>query len=218
MNLLTVNQIKTLPADGYVIIDIRPSAVFVNGFIPNSIHLPYTENFIENAGLLLEPENKLILITETGMEGTIAKALHNTGFATVTGIVEGGYEAWQANEANKDIIIEIDAEEFELDFNYDEFYLIDVRPEEEYAQEHFEYAENLPLSEIEEAIPDLSIDLTYYIYGNTFEDAALAASLFKRAGFNKLRVVNQGYQALKATAIPVVKKKKTKTDNNFSDN
>ncbi len=218
MNLLSIEETKTIIADGAWVIDSRPSAVFVQGLVPRSIHIPNTDNFLEYAELVLEPEMKLVLLTEPGQETAISRNLLKTGFANVTGIVDGGYDEWIKAEGTKDLIIDITPEEFELDFNFDEFYLIDLRTEDQYEEEHFEYAENLPLSDLEEAIPDLNPDVTYYLYGSTFEDAAFAASLFKRGGFHKLRAVNEGYEALKSTNIPVIKKKKTKTDPNFSAN
>ena len=218
MNLLSIEETKTIIADGAWVIDSRPSAVFVQGLVPRSIHIPNTDNFLEYAELVLEPEMKLVLLTEPGQETAISRNLLKTGFANVTGIVDGGYDEWIKAEGTKDLIIDITPEEFELDFNFDEFYLIDLRTEDQYEEEHFEYAENLPLSDLEEAIPDLNPDVTYYLYGSTFEDAAFAASLFKRGGFHKLRAVNEGYEALKSTNIPVIKKKKTKSDPNFSAN
>ena len=218
MNLLSIEETKTIIADGAWVIDSRPSAVFVQGLVPRSIHIPNTDTFLEYAELVLEPEMKLVLLTEPGQETAISRNLLKTGFANVTGIVDGGYDEWIKAEGTKDLIIDITPEEFELDFNFDEFYLIDLRTEDQYEEEHFEYAENLPLSDLEEAIPDLNPDVTYYLYGSTFEDAAFAASLFKRGGFHKLRAVNEGYEALKSTNIPVIKKKKTKTDPNFSAN
>ena len=218
MNLLSIEETKTIIADGAWVIDSRPSAVFVQGLVPRSIHIPNTDNFLEYAELVLEPEMKIVLLTEPGQETAISRNLLKTGFANVVGILDGGYDEWIKAEGTKDLIIDITPEEFELDFNFDEFYLIDLRTEDQYEEEHFEYAENLPLSELEEAIPDLNPDVTYYLYGNTFEDAAFAASLFKRGGFHKLRAMNEGYDALKSTNIPVIKKKKTKTDPNFSAN
>jgi len=218
MNLLSIEETKTIIADGAWVIDSRPSAVFVLGLVPRSIHIPNTDNFLEYAELVLEPEMKIVLLTEPGQETAISRNLLKTGFANVVGILDGGYDEWIKAEGTKDLIIDITPEEFELDFNFDEFYLIDLRTEDQYEEEHFEYAENLPLSELEEAIPDLNPDVTYYLYGNTFEDAAFAASLFKRGGFHKLRAMNEGYDALKSTNIPVIKKKKTKTDPNFSAN
>ena len=218
MNLLSIEEAKTKIADGAWVIDSRPSAIFVQGLIPQSYHIPNSNNFIEYAELLLEPDMRLILIAEPGQETVISRNLLKTGFANLAGVIDGGFEAWVAAGGKVDLIIDITAEEFELDFTFDEFYLIDLRAEDQYEEEHFEYAENLPLSELEEAIPDLNPDVTYYLYGNTFEDAAYAAALFKRGGFHKLRAVNEGYEALKNTKIPVIKKKKSKTDPNFSAN
>lgn len=218
MNLISIDHTRALIAEGVWVLDSRPSAFFVQGMIPQSVHIPNTNNFLEYAELLLEPELKLVLLTEPGQETAVSRNLIKTGFATVVGIIDGGYDAWIAAGGKNDLIIDISADEFELDFNFDEFYLIDLRTEDQYEEEHLEYAENLPLADLEETIPDLNPDLIYYLYGNTFEDAAFAAALFKRAGFHKLRVVNEGYEAIKATKIPVVKKKKTKTDPNFSAN
>jgi rhodanese-related sulfurtransferase len=218
MNLISIEELKQQTADGARVIDTRPSAVFIEGLIPRSFHLPHSENFLEYAELLLEPDMKLVLLTEVGKETVISRDLLKTGFANVTGIIEGGYEAWVNAGGKIDLIIDVTAEEFELDFKFDEFYLIDLRTEDQYEEEHFEYAENLPLADLEEAIPDLNPDVTYYLYGNSFEDATFAAALFKRGGFHKLRVVNEGYEALKNTGIPVTKKKKPKSDPNFSAN
>lgn len=219
MNLLSIDETKSLIADGAWVIDSRSSAVFVQGLIPHSVHIPNTANFIEYAETVVEPEIKLILLADPGQEAVVSRNLLKTGFANLAGIIDGGYDAWLAATGDKkDIIIDITLEEFELDFNYDEFYLIDLRTEDQYEEEHLEYAENLPLADVEDAVPDLNPDLTYYLYGNSFEDAAFAASLFKRGGFHKLRVVNEGYEAIKGTAIPVIKKKKTNSDSNFSAN
>jgi hydroxyacylglutathione hydrolase len=218
MNLLSIDQAKSLIADGARVIDSRPSAIFVQGLIPQSIYIPNTDGFLEYTELILEPDMKLVLLAESGHETAVSRNLLRAGFANLAGILDGGYEAWAGAGGARDLIIDITPEEFELDFNFDEFYLIDLRTEDQYEEEHLEYAENLPLSELEEAIPDLNPDVTYYLYGNTFEDAAFAASLFKRGGFHKLRAVNEGYEALKKTNIPVIKKKKNKPDPNFSAN
>ena len=218
MDLLSIDDVKKLMADGAVVIDTRPSAFFVQGYIPGSLHIPASGQFKELASLLLEPEIKVLLLAEAGKETAIARELIKTGFVSLAGTIDGGYEAWIAAGGAIDLIIDITAEEFEIDFNFDEFYLIDLREDEPYAEEHFEHAENIPLEDIEELISDLSVDGTYYLYGASFEEAAVAGSIFRRNGFHKLRVVNEGYAALKETRIPVEKKKKPKADINFSDN
>jgi hydroxyacylglutathione hydrolase len=218
MDLLSIAETKSLLADGAWLIDARPSAIFIQGFIPGSVHIPYGDNFTAYLELLLEPGIKAILLAESGQENNIARHAIKTGFVNLAGAIDGGYEAWVAAGGKKDIIIDIGLEEFELDFNYDEFYLIDLRTEDQYDKGHLEHAESLPLSDIADYIADLQADNMYYLYGHSFEDAAFAASLFRRSGFYKLRIVNQGYEAFKDTKIPVVKKKNPKTDPNFSAN
>jgi rhodanese-related sulfurtransferase len=218
MDLLSIEKTRSLIAEGAWIIDARPSAIFVQGMIPRSVHVPHTADFARYLELLIEPDIPLVLVAEPDQQNAIAKDLIRTGFANLIGIVDGGYDAWLAAGGQSDLIIDINAEEFELDFEYDEFYLIDLRADDQYEESHLEYAESLPLEGVEEAIPDLSPDMMYYFYGESFEDAAFAAALFKRDGFHKLRVVSEGYEALKKTKIPQAKKKKKNSDQNFSAN
>jgi hydroxyacylglutathione hydrolase len=218
MNPIALKDAAVMLDGGTIIIDTRPSAIFVQGFIPGSFHIPLSEHFKEYAELTLDPEFSALIIAENGQEEKACRDLIKTGVVTVAGYIDGGYEAWLAADNTPDLIIDIDAEEFGIDYKFDEFYLIDTRTDEDYEAEHIEHAENIPLSEIEETIPALNAADSYYIYAASIEDAAFAASLFRRADFFKIRVVTVGYSELKDTEIPVAKKKKEKKDSQFSDN
>lgn len=218
MNQLSIQEVKEKINQGAIVIDTRPSERFALGFIPHSIHIPMSANYAEYVELYVEPEFEVVLIAEEGKEMLAYKNMTKTGLVNVAGVLTGGYEAWAAEGATPDLIIDISVDEFEMDYQFDEFYLLDTRGEDDYETEHLEYAETIPLSDIEDALPDLNPNLLYYIYGTSYEDAMFAASLFKQHDFHKLRVVNQGYEAIKATKIPVVKKKKQKADRDFSDN
>lgn len=218
MNPLTIKETAILSDGGAIIIDTRPSAIFVQGFIPGSIHIPLSDHFKVYAELVLDPEYNAVVIAEKDREEKACRDLIKTGVVTVAGYLDGGYEAWLTAGGTPDLIIDIDTEEFGIDYKFDEFYLIDIRPDEEYEAEHIEYAENIPLTEIEESIPALNAGSSYYIYGSSIEDAAFAASVFRRNDFYKLRVVTVGYEELKGGDLPVVKKKKPKNDSKFSDN
>ncbi|MCW3125750.1 MAG: fold metallo-hydrolase [Bacteroidetes bacterium] len=218
MNQLTIAEASVLLDDGTLVIDTRPSSLFLQGFIPGAIHIPLSDRFKEYAELTLDPEYSAIIVAEKGQEEKACRDLAKTGVVTIAGYLDGGYDAWLAAGGASDLIIDIDAEEFGIDYKFDEFYLIDTRSDDEYESEHIEYAENIPLSEIEETAPSLNAADSYYIYGSSIEDAAFAASLFRRSDFFKIRVVTVGYDDLKATEIPIVKKKKAKNDSKFSDN
>ena len=218
MDILSIDEVESFLADGAIIIDTRPSDSFVQGFIPRSINVPVTDSFKEQLSLFLEPDIKVMLLTEPDQEANITRQVAKTGFVNLVGIVGGGYAQWFASGRKTDLIIDIPKDEFEIDFNFDEFYLIDLREEDDYAAEHIEYSESIPISELEEVLSDLNSDGTYYLYADTFENSVLAASLFKRNGFHKLRVVNEGYEAIKQTNVPIAKKKNPKKDINFSAN
>ncbi len=219
MKPLSTQEAASLIEGGALVIDTRPSAVFMSGFVPGSLHIPISDQLSAYAELTLDPEYTAILIAEAGQEEAASRSFIKTGVVSVAGYIDGGYEAWTAAGGAADIIIDIDAEEFAIDYKFDEFYLIDTRPDEDYEAEHIEYAESIPLSDIEENTPALSTAASYYIYGKTIADAAFAASLFRRAEFQKVRVISASYEDLKANPdITILKKKKTKQDSKFSDN
>jgi rhodanese-related sulfurtransferase len=218
MNQISIKEASALMDGGAIVVDTRPSGLFVLGFIPGSIHIPLAEHFKEYVELILDPEYEVVVLAEEGQEERACRDLAKTGVVTVAGYIAGGYDAWTALDGQPDLIIDIDMEEFGIDYKFDEFYLIDTRSDDEYEAEHIEYAESIPLSDIEENIPALDASLSYYIYGSSFEDAAFAAALFKRNDFHKLRVIHVSYEDLKVGEVPIVKKKKDKNESKFSDN
>lgn len=219
MKPLSTQEAATLIDGGAIIIDTRPSVAFLTGFVPGSLHIPLTSQLSTYAELTLDPEYTAVLIAEAGQEENASRSFIKTGVVSVAGYIEGGYDAWIAGGGATDILIDVDAEEFGIDYKFDEFYLIDTRSDEAYEAEHIEYAESIPLGDIEENTPALNAGDSYYIYGETVADAAFAASIFRRADFQKLRVITAGYDELKGNPdITIIKKKKTKGDSKFSDN
>ncbi|MBS1624375.1 MAG: rhodanese-like domain-containing protein [Bacteroidetes bacterium] len=219
MKPLSTSEAASLIDEGAIVIDTRPSAIFMSGFVPGSLSIPLSDRLSTYAELTLDPEYTVIIIAESGQEEQACRSFIKTGVVSVAGYIDGGYEAWLAAGGMVDVIIDIDAEEFAIDYKFDEFYLIDTRSDEQYEAEHVEYAESIPLSDIEENTSALNTSDNYYIYGATTEDAAFAASLFRRADFQKIRVISAGYDELKENSeITIIKKKKAKPDSNFSDN
>lgn len=218
MNILDVNEFKELHNRGHVVIDTRNPETYCDGFIKNSLSVLFNENFITAYHELAEDEQKVLFIANESEIPTIAKTLKNAGIANVSGFLNKGFETWQASGEQIDMIISIEADEFAIDYQYDEFFLIDARTKEEYEEEHVEDSENLMLNDIEQMLVDLEESNLYYVYANTFAEALTAASLFKRNGFERVRVVAASYKELKQTKIPFKKKKKENSSSGFSNN
>ena len=117
------------------------------------------------------------------------------------------------------MLITIDAEEFKIDFQYDEFFLIDVRSKEDFAKDHAEDAENIVLNDLEQILIEFEAGDSYYVYANTITEAVTAGSIFKKIGFNRVRAVAADYESIKKSGIPLFEqKKKDKSASKFSDN
>ena len=201
-----------------MVIDARPSEIFCDGFVDESLSVPFNENFVAALQELVEDGQRVLIVADEKEIVPVAKALNYSGSAEVAGVLAGGFETWSANEKKIDMLITIDIDEFIIDYNFDEFFLIDVRTAEEFEQEHVEDSQNIALNDLEQLLIDLETSDNYYLYANTFSEAVTAGSIFKRNGFERVRVVMADYEALKKSKLPFFKKKKEKPDSKFSNN
>ena len=219
MNAIEYNQFKELIAQGHLVVDTRKSEIFCNSFIRGSVSIPFDENFIDSFDELTEPDQKILLITEEQHNVPLTKAIKAAGIENVEGFLAGGFDTWQKAENKIDMLIGIDTDEFAIDYQYDEFFLVDVRGKEDFAKDHAEDAENIALNDLEQILIEFETGDSYYVYANTIAEAVTAGSIFKKIGFNRVRVVMADYETIKNSGIPLfVLKKKDNASSKFSDN
>lgn len=181
----------------YVGIDIRPTHEFMNGFIPETLHLPISkiiqqkEAVIQNKKIIIIAENNL---TEQQISDIAALDLPQAVFA-----LEGGISAWEEADEPLDVIIDIEVDEFILDYKFDDnILLLDARKEDAYAQGHIAKAHSFPVAHLGDIIytSDLDLDKNIYVYCGGGSSAVLVASFFKRQGIHNVYVLSSGYNAL----------------------
>jgi len=206
---LDIKEFKTRVNEGHSIIDTRSSETFAEGFMPGSISIPFNTNFMEWLQELTDDDQRLVLVADESEVAAIDNIIRLSGLSTIDGYLKGGWIAWRDVEKKFDLLITIDADEFEIDYQFDEFYLVDVRSKEGFENEHAEDAENVTLSDLEYIISEFDEDLSYYIYGETAAEAITAGSIVRKLGFERIRVVAADYATIKASKVPFVKKKKT---------
>lgn len=211
MNFIELNRFTELQQNGCLIIDTRPAELFCEGHIVDALSVPFSDTFVTSITELTEQDQKIMLVAEETEIAAIEKRLKESGIDTIEGFLQGGFEAWKNNGHKMDMLIAIDADEFAMDYHYDEFYLVDVRTKEEFTKEHAEDAENIELSDLDQIILELDNTESYYVYAQTSNEAVTAGSIFKRAGFNRIRVVAASYSEIKSSGVPVfVQKTKDK--------
>lgn len=206
---LNVDTFKQLVEDGAWILDTRPSTVFTESFIPESISIGLDGRFAEWAGGLLPFGQKLVLVTEPGKEQESITRLARIGYDTVAGYLDGGVEAWKNSGEPLDLIIDIDVDEFAMDLPNDRrLEILDVRKEGEFSEGHVKGATNMPLNTFSDILNIASVDSerNLYVHCAGGYRSVIAASLLKRQGFHNLRNVLGGYAKIKEVpGIPLVK-------------
>jgi hydroxyacylglutathione hydrolase len=206
---LTVAQFKEkVKGDDVWILDTRHSATFTQGFVPGSISIGLNDRYAEWAGTLIPANQPLVLVTELGKEKESVTRLARVGIENVQGYLEGGYEAWIAAGEQLDLIIDIEPDEFAMDFPHDNLIeVIDVRKPAEFEAGHVKGARNIPLNTLTDPLAVAMIDDTHNLYVHCAGGyrSVIATSLLKREGYHNLRNVLGGYGKIKQEkGIPLV--------------
>lgn len=197
---LSVSVFQEKVKDGFVILDTRPSTVFTEGFVPESISIGLDGRFAEWAGSILPFDKKLVLVTEPGKEEETVIRLSRVGIDNVEGYLEGGFEAWQQAGQKIDLIIDVEPDELAMDIPFDnKLQVIDVRKPAEFDAGHVKGAENIPLSELINPLHMAQIDddANLYVHCAGGYRSVIACSLMKREGFHNLRNVLGGFGKMK---------------------
>ena len=214
MQPLTVEAFKQKAADGAWILDTRPSSLFTQGFVPESISIGLDGRYAEWAGTLLPYNQPLILVTEQGKEKESITRLARVGIDNVQGYLEGGYEAWRNAGETIDLIIDIEPDEFAMDIPHDNLLeIIDVRKSSEFDIAHVKGAINVPLDTLMDPAHVAMIDDSNNLYVHCAGGyrSVIAASILKRHGYHNLRNILGGFAKMKTEKkIPMVLPDKVK--------
>ncbi|HEX2536053.1 MAG TPA: rhodanese-like domain-containing protein, partial [Chitinophagaceae bacterium] len=186
--------------ESVVLVDTRPAATFVNGFVPGSVFVGLEGRFAEWAGSLLPFDQPLVLVTESGRERETIIRLARVGFQQIRGYLEGGFAAWRAAGEDIDMVIEVEADELAMDLPFDpNIVVLDVRRPAEFAEGHVKDAVNLPLTEMTDAgnLAILEENHNIYVHCAGGYRSVIAASLLKRQGIHNLRNISGGWQKIR---------------------
>ncbi len=199
MTALSIADFKNKIKEDVIILDSREAAVFTQGFIPGSVFIGLEGRFAEWAGNILSFNQRMVLVTGKGKEEETIVRLARVGFDKVEGYLEESFEAWKNAGEAIDMVIDVEADEMEMDLKFDpNSIVIDVRVETEFANGHIENATNIPLSEMKDVaqIANFEDNQNLYIHCASGYRSVIACSLFKRQGYHNLRNVIGGWKEI----------------------
>jgi len=197
---LSIKDFKNKINEDVLVLDTRNATVFTNGFIPGSIFIGLEGRFAEWAGSLLPFHQRIILVTDKGMEEETIIRMARVGFDKIEGYLKGGFDAWKNAGEKFDLIIDVEVDELAMDIKHDpNLVILDVRKEVEYGDGHIKNALNLPLSDMTDVaqIANFEDEQNLYLHCAGGYRSVIAASLMKRQGYHNLRNVLGGWAKIK---------------------
>lgn len=194
---LSPDAFKQEIANGALILDVRPQAEFINGFIPGSLFIGLNGQFAMWVGAIIQDiKQRIVLVAPEGKEEETVTRLARVGYDHTVGYLKGGIAAWDGELTT---ITSVSAEEVAQAKGCT---IVDVRKPGEYQSEHVENVIFYPLDYMHDDLNKLDKDTTYHIHCAGGYRSVIAISLLLRNGYTNLIDIAGGYGALKNTSIP----------------
>jgi len=219
--VLTFDQFKQLLDDPTIsLVDTRLPKQWMDGHIPNALHItPTTVKFAVAMGVI-EKSTPIVFVFDSEFEKETLLYFKEAGFTNIKGYLAGGFDTWTNNNQATDMLIEVEPDELAMDIPFDEFLMpLDIREEAVYNLSHIKNAISLPLSEFMDpgSMSELDEHFNIYIISENGLSNTLAASILKKQGIHNIRVVMDGWEGIqflkdKFSFESIKKAKITKTD------
>jgi hydroxyacylglutathione hydrolase len=185
-----------LAADGAIVIDLRASDAFAQAHPDGAINLGYGNKVGYWAGWVLPPDVPLLLIAgsaDAAQAQDAALQLLRVGFDRVDGLVNGGFEEWQAAGLPVSAIAQMSADDVRSSARPAQ--ILDVRTPREWRAGHVPGSINIPVGELPERIEDLPAGRAIATICEGGYRSSLAASLLAREGVADVVNVTGGMAA-----------------------
>jgi rhodanese-related sulfurtransferase len=173
-------------------LDTRDSDSFAGGFINESINIGLNGSFCPWAGILIDMDRELLLVTEPGKEKEALSELAKIGHDNIAGYLEGGIESWKNQNLSLETIECVEAENYKFMHETQEFVTIDLRSFEEIKKKNICQTISLPLEDLYKRINEFRKDVKYLLICNGGYRSIIAASILKSNGILNITNINGG--------------------------
>lgn len=187
-----------LAAGGAVIVDTRPTVEFADAHLPGSLTVPFSRSFTTYAGSVLPYDRDLYLLLADPHPEAIERvtgALVSIGLDRVAGYL--GPEAldhWPAGGQALGTLSQVSARDLVARGANGDL-LLDVRNTSEWEGGHVPGAQLIPLPELYDRLDEVPADRPVIVMCQTGSRSAVAASLLRARGRDRVRNAAGGYAA-----------------------
>ncbi|KRT17868.1 Zn-dependent hydrolase [Pedobacter ginsenosidimutans] len=174
--------------NGIRIVDTRDKVIFEQGFIPGSINIQGNKSFATWCGWILTFQEQFILIASEHEIEDLTRKLMRIGLDNMYGYFSG-VEDLDFKLETADVI---DIETFKQLIKNEDTQIIDVRNASEYQAGHIKGAENIFIGTMKNNLDKISKAKHVLIHCQSGDRAAIAYSILKDEGFEKLKNFSGG--------------------------
>ncbi len=197
MKFIELEQIQQ-----YEILDTRIPDLFERGFIPRSINVGLNGSFEQKIKTVFPNTSTPLLVVSDKNELSLNQ-LNELGYNNLV-FLENGFKTYAQAQLPIDVIISVSTEEFELDLNFNNEFVVDVRNPEKYNNGHVLEAINIPYTELPSQFQALPKDKVIYLYCSSGYSSMIASSLLRKNGFLLIKNVYGGIEQISKTKIPII--------------
>lgn len=191
--------------DQGIVADVRPSVAFAAKHLPGTLNIPMGKNFPTYAGSLLPYDRDLyFLLPDLGPAAvrSLMQSLTSIGLDRVAGVFgTDAFDAWAASGGQFGSTPQLSIQQ--LKTNPNARYLLDVRNTSEWEGGHLTGARLIPLPELVERLAEIPTNADIVVHCQSGSRSAIAASVLKRAGHQKVSNLSGGFGAWVAAGGPV---------------
>jgi len=181
---LSKSDFLTAQKNGLTVVDTRKLTTVIKGYIPNSLHIEGNTSFSTFMGWLLDYQTQFVLIADENEIEDLNRKLMRIGMDNMYGYVSNlqslGIPLQQSNVISKTELKSLS--------NAKNIQIIDVRSKDEYQSGPISTAENIVLADLENSFSKVSKDKQVIVHCKSGTRAAMAYSMLKKHGFEKVKI------------------------------
>lgn len=204
------NELHEVLATGALVVDLRPSQAFATRHVPGTLNIPFNRSFITWAGWFIPYDTDFHLIAPDDESAlAAARGLALIGLDRLAGYFSGdALQSWVAGGRELEGMAQLSVKELtaladEGAVARGDVAVVDVRGAAEWEAGHLPGVPNVPVGLLPDRLDELPRDRPLVLHCQSGARAAIGASLLKRAGFQNVVSLTEGYAAWRDAGHPV---------------
>ncbi len=201
---VTLDDLQAAVASGAQVFDTRPTAAFVRGHLPGTVHLPLNRSFTTWAGWIAAPDRPIYLVADDREAGEATRDLALIALDDVRGhLPADALERYRLEGGELATLATMTPEELAVRVQEPGLAVVDVRNPGEYAAGHIPGVPNIPLGRLGERAGEVPRDATVVLHCQGGTRSVIAASILAAQGREGLVNLTGGFGAWAAAGQPV---------------